>query len=320
MSEGPWALGLARGVKAGHRVLVIALPVKIHPGLPSHLDAVTRLSAALWPDQAVAEHEAHAASILSGKPTGTMPLVILVAEVEGNVVGFIEVGLRSHADGCDERYPVGFVEGWYVAPQHQRRAVGRALMAAAEDWARSQGARELASDTWIDSEPSQRAHEALRFEVVDRCVHFRKPLTFPYADVARLVGLHTEWHGRGFERCKFELRSLCADEALALRTCWPPCHQFNSGEVTHDGDHRLVPARAPSSSPVVVMACSKTILDMMWPEKYRPHPVPGEPLVVMDGNHRLASLAMRRVQGHRDAAEIQVYFCRVMEPGVRTDG
>jgi aminoglycoside 6'-N-acetyltransferase I len=155
---------------------VNALSVRVRPADPSHLDAVTRLSAALWPDEPVAEHRAHAASILSGKPTGTMPLVILVAEVQGDVIGFIEVGLRSHADGCDERHPVGFIEGWYVEPRHQRRSVGRALMAAAEDWARSQGARELASDTWIDNEPSQRAHEALGFEVVDRCVHFRKAL------------------------------------------------------------------------------------------------------------------------------------------------
>ena len=58
----------------------------------------------------------------------------------------------------------------------QRRAVGRALMAAAEEWARSQGAREIASDTWCDNEPSQQAHAALGFEVVDRCVHFRKSL------------------------------------------------------------------------------------------------------------------------------------------------
>ena len=49
-------------------------------------------------------------------------------------------------------------------------------MDAAADWARSAGARELASDTWLDNEPSQHAHAALGFEVVDRCVHYRKAL------------------------------------------------------------------------------------------------------------------------------------------------
>jgi aminoglycoside 6'-N-acetyltransferase I len=150
--------------------------VKTRPGAPSDLERVTELCVALWPDVAAEEHEAHAASILAGTPTSTMPLGLIVAEADDVVVGFIEIGLRSHADGCDERHAVGFVEGWYVCPQFQRRAVGRALMMAAEEWAKSHGACELASDTWIDSLPSQLAHEALGFEVVDRCVHFRKSL------------------------------------------------------------------------------------------------------------------------------------------------
>lgn len=153
-----------------------ALSVNIRPGLPADLAAVTQLCAALWPDAPEAEHEEHVAAILSGKPPSSMPLVLIVAEVDGDVVGFIEVGMRSHADGCDTRTPVGFVEGWYVQPQVRRRAVGRALMSAAEEWARSQGARELASDTWLDSETSQRAHQALGFEVVDRVVNYRKAL------------------------------------------------------------------------------------------------------------------------------------------------
>lgn len=144
--------------------------------MPSDLESVTALCAALWPDGPVEDHREHAAAILSGHPPSTLPLVLIVAEIDRRVVGFIEVGLRSHADGCDGRYPVGFIEGWYVEPQHQRRSVGRALMGAAEAWARSQGARELASDTWIDHTLSQQAHQALGFEVVDRCVHFRKSL------------------------------------------------------------------------------------------------------------------------------------------------
>jgi len=283
------------------------------------LGVVTQLCAALWPDEPVADHEAHAASILAGKPASTMPLVLIVAEVDADIVGFIEVGLRSHADGCDESRPVGFVEGWYVQPKFQRRAIGRALMGAAEDWARSQGAQELASDTWINHETSQQAHAALGFEVVDRCVHFRKSLTFTYAHVAQLVGLHNEWHGRGFERCEFELRTFRLDDALAFRSCWPPCEQFSSGKITHDGDGQPIRPQAPTSSVLPIMACSKSILDMVWPEKYRPHAVPGENLVVMDGNHRLAHLAMRRAQGHGDEPEIQVYFCRAAAAAALTD-
>ena len=148
----------------------------IRPARPSDVEAVALLAAALWPEAPVSEHREHAAAILGGRPPSTLPLVLLVAEGAGNVVGFIEVGLRSHADGCDTRCPVGFIEGWYVQPDEQRRGVGRALMEAAAEWARSQGARELASDTWIDEPGAQLAHAAVGFEVVDRCVHFRKRL------------------------------------------------------------------------------------------------------------------------------------------------
>jgi hypothetical protein len=88
----------------------------------------------------------------------------------------MEVDLRSHADGCNPRRPVGYIEGWYVAKDHRHRGIGRELLAVAEDWARSHGCVEMASDTWIDNEVSQRVHEALGYEVVDRCVHYRKLL------------------------------------------------------------------------------------------------------------------------------------------------
>jgi aminoglycoside 6'-N-acetyltransferase I len=142
-------------------------------------DVVARMFFELWPDAALAEHREEAALILAGTPPSTLPLVVFVAEAGDEVIGFIEVGLRSHADGCDTRQPVGFIEGWYVAPEHRGNGVGRALMRAAEHWARAQGCLELASDTWIDHESSRRAHEALGFEVVDRCVHFKKALATP---------------------------------------------------------------------------------------------------------------------------------------------
>lgn len=143
---------------------------------PADVNAVADMFFALWPDGEHADHRAEAIAVLSGAPASTMPLVILVAEVGGKVAGFIEVGLRSHADGCDAGRAVGFLEGWYVNRAHRRRGVGGALVRAAEQWARSQGCREIASDTWLDHDDSQRAHEALGFEVVDRCVHYRKAL------------------------------------------------------------------------------------------------------------------------------------------------
>jgi len=106
-----------------------------------------------------------------------MPLTIFVAEAnDGKLLGFLEVDLRSHADGCDPSQPVGYIEGWYVAEDHRHCGVGKKLLAEAENWARTHKCVEMASDAIIDNELSQRAHEALGYEVVDRCVHYRKRL------------------------------------------------------------------------------------------------------------------------------------------------
>jgi aminoglycoside 6'-N-acetyltransferase I len=135
------------------------------------------MRALLWPEAGVEQHLKELDDILSHPMVGTLPMVILVSEQEnGALIGFLEVGMRSHADGCNSQRPVGFVEGWFVQEPFRNRGVGAELMRSAEGWARAQGCLEMASDALIDNEGSQRAHEALDFEIVDRCVHFRKPL------------------------------------------------------------------------------------------------------------------------------------------------
>jgi aminoglycoside 6'-N-acetyltransferase I len=151
--------------------------IRIRFGQPSDREQLARLRTELWPDSSIEEHSRELTPILAGKPPGTMPLVILVADVNDEMlIGFLEAGLRSHADGCDTAFPVGYVEGWYVSEKHRGKRVGADLMAAAQDWARTQGCVEMASDTWFDNHLSQRVHEALGFEVVDRCVNYRKKL------------------------------------------------------------------------------------------------------------------------------------------------
>jgi aminoglycoside 6'-N-acetyltransferase I len=131
----------------------------------------------LWPDGAPDEHLAEVDAMLSTGLYGTVAAVILVAEdKDDRLVGFLEVSLRSHADGCDPAHPVGYIEGWFVRHDCREKGIGRDLVRAAENWAQANGCHEMASDALADNLDSQRAHEALGFEVVDRCVHFRKAL------------------------------------------------------------------------------------------------------------------------------------------------
>lgn len=135
------------------------------------------MMAALWPDGSLREHQSEAEALIRTRMSGTLPATFFVAApADGELAGFIQVGLRSHADGCETERAVGFIEGWFVAEGSRGRGIGRQLMEAAEQWARGMQCREMASDALLDNQPSLRAHSALGFEVVDRCVHFRKTL------------------------------------------------------------------------------------------------------------------------------------------------
>jgi aminoglycoside 6'-N-acetyltransferase I len=146
--------------------MVLVDNVQIRLAQASDLEQLARLCEALWPQSSAEDHAQELRLILGGKAdlVLTMPLTIL------------EVDLRSHADGCNPSQPVGYIEGWYVVEDHRHRGVGRMLLVNAEDWARSHRCVEMASDAVIENELSQRAHEALGYEVVDRCVHYRKRL------------------------------------------------------------------------------------------------------------------------------------------------
>jgi len=137
---------------------------------------LARLRAMLWPEASAEEHGRELEPILTGGAAPT-PTAIFVAEFEDEtLVGFLETGLRSHADGCDPSRAVGFIEGWYVREGYRRQGIGKSLVTAAEKWARSEGCREMASDTLIENHSAQKAHQALGYAVVDRCVHYRKSL------------------------------------------------------------------------------------------------------------------------------------------------
>ena len=112
--------------------------VWIRPAQETDLDQLAHLSRALWPDCSAQEHAQELRLKLGGKPDSipTKPLTIFVAERSDRIlVGFLEVGLRSHADGCNPLRPVGYLEGWYVADEHRHRGIGKELVANAEDWA-----------------------------------------------------------------------------------------------------------------------------------------------------------------------------------------
>lgn len=138
---------------------------------------LAEMRTALWPDGPFEEHLGEIDEELATGMIGTLPGANFAAQDEkGNLIGFILVGLRSHADSCDPRHPVGYIEGWFVRDGRRNNGVGKALVGAAEEWAKSQGCIEMASDSVSDNHVSLAAHESLGYQVVEHCFLYRKAL------------------------------------------------------------------------------------------------------------------------------------------------
>ncbi len=134
-------------------------------------DEWRRMDQALDPDNDSDDVEADMRAILA-RPDAA---VFIAERPDGSVCGYVEVGSRSYAEGCSSS-PVGYIEGWYVDPDVRRSGYGRALLAAAETWARGRGYTEMGSDARLDNGISFKAHQSLGYEETERVVQFRKSL------------------------------------------------------------------------------------------------------------------------------------------------
>ncbi len=135
---------------------------------PADEAVATAMRQALWPDEDQAELARETLPMLLRHDYA----VFGACDEKGNWIGFVEVGQRDVAESCTTS-PVGYVEGLWVDASARRQGVGRALVAAAADWSRSRGYREMASDTNLDNTLSQAVHARLGFAETDRIVTFR---------------------------------------------------------------------------------------------------------------------------------------------------
>lgn len=126
---------------------------------------------ALWPDESPEELASEQEAWAAGDETAAF----FAVEEDGSLIGFAEVSIHTDAPGCTSNR-IGFLEGWYVDPAHRRQGVGRALNAAAEQWARERGCTEMASDTNESYPYSPAAHRSLGYTQIPNSWDFYKQL------------------------------------------------------------------------------------------------------------------------------------------------
>ena len=143
----------------------------IRPVAPTDHAEWLRMRLTLWGGTV----EEHTHDIDTYFATPQRGVTFVVERTGGGLCGFIEVSLRNYAEGCQTspgRLHRRVVCGW----ESRRHKLGTRLVQAAEAWARSQGLKEIASDTQLDNTVSIQAHKVLGYEEVERLVCFRKAL------------------------------------------------------------------------------------------------------------------------------------------------
>ena len=97
---------------------------------------------------------------------------VLVAEENGTVVGWIHAAIVQLIESV-LRAEIG---GLIVGEKHQRKGIGKQLIAAVENWALEHGAEELSVRCNTKRVDAHLFYKSLEFEQIKTQITFRKPL------------------------------------------------------------------------------------------------------------------------------------------------
>ncbi len=144
--------------------------MEIRKAKPADSIALAELASRMW-ESTPAELAPEFAEL-----TASSEAACFLAYADNQAIGFAQCQLRhDYVEGCDTS-PVGFLEGVYVDAMHRHSGVAKALLSACEDWARSVGCSEFASDCELDNTASLAWHLKAGFEEVNRTIWFAKKL------------------------------------------------------------------------------------------------------------------------------------------------
>ena len=135
------------------------------------LERVTDLALNLWPGHEREEMIGDMLRYISGPETAAY-----LAEEDEAAIGLALCSLRHDYVEGTEGSPVGYLEGIYVDENRRGQGMARALLSAAQGWAKDMGCREFASDCELENEQSLKFHLACGFEEANRIICFVKEL------------------------------------------------------------------------------------------------------------------------------------------------
>lgn len=132
--------------------------------------------AATWPDDLRPPDISGLAAQIQSMPAADADSALLVAEVDGAVVGLITGNIRQPPTGGMTAYtgPICWVGDVVVDEQRRRQGVGQMLMNAIESWARDRGARTIELMVHTGNTAAERLYQREGYRAVH--VQMRKDL------------------------------------------------------------------------------------------------------------------------------------------------
>jgi len=142
----------------------------IHKAGRKDFKALLDMALSLWPD----EPRDQVAEAIDDMLTSARQAAFVSQDDSGKYAGFINVSTRKEYVPGAVSYPIGYVEGIYVRPEHRRKGIARKMLSSAEEWAAAKGCQQMGSGTWLWNTASQEFHKRVGFSETERVVFFIK--------------------------------------------------------------------------------------------------------------------------------------------------
>lgn len=133
--------------------------------------SLAKLAIQMWEDNKIEELAEHFEKLVADEDAACF-----LKYVDGEAVGFAQCQLRHDYVEGTETSPVGYLEGILVEEAYRHKGYAKELLQECEQWAKSKGCTEFASDCELENEESLRFHMAMQFEEANRVICFRKDI------------------------------------------------------------------------------------------------------------------------------------------------
>lgn len=132
---------------------------------------VTELALMLWPDNRPEEMRDELETTMTKEDAA-----FFLAYDRSRPIGFAQCQLRyDYVEGTVSS-PVGYLEGIYVVEALRKKGIGKALLAACQEWSKEKGCVEFASDCELCNTQSLQFHLHMGFGEANRIICFTKKL------------------------------------------------------------------------------------------------------------------------------------------------